>query len=59
MSKWNKVVSCARSPLNAQRWLVRLECGHETWITSARKPKIGECPTCPRTPVRVVKEKTP
>lgn len=40
------VVSVKQSPLNALRWCLALSCGHETWITSKRRPtrKRAECP---------------
>lgn len=53
-----QVRSVHQSPMNAQRWLLVLECSHELWITSARQPKLWvsskkgtvrksmECPTC-------------
>lgn len=42
------VVRIDFSPMNAQRWLVLLACGHDTWVTSKRRPKFTklECPTC-------------
>ena len=27
-----------QSPLNPKRWCITLSCGHEVWITAARKP---------------------
>ena len=39
-----------RSPLNPVRWALDLECGHEVWVTSQRKParKIAPCEACTR-----------
>jgi len=36
------------SPMNVKRWVLDLECGHEVWITSERRPKMVTftCPTC-------------
>lgn len=44
------VFKIRQSPLNALRWSVDLECGHELWVTSARKPKAKrmQCPQCRR-----------
>lgn len=33
------VLEASRSPMNARRWLLRLECGHEIWVTAEQKPK--------------------
>jgi hypothetical protein len=39
MSKFMvKIVEATRSPLNLKQWMCRYECGHEGWITRARKP---------------------
>lgn len=38
------VESVKQSPLNARRWCVNLSCGHETWITSKRKPTRKHVP---------------
>jgi len=37
-----------RSPMNPLRWCIELECGHEEWVTSKRKPtaKTRRCPPC-------------
>jgi hypothetical protein len=32
------VVRIDRSPMNKRRWCLELECGHEEWITSSRRP---------------------
>lgn len=34
-----KVVRVDQSPMNKKRWCIELECGHETWVTAARRPK--------------------
>jgi hypothetical protein len=50
-----RVTSVDRSPMNSSRWLLTLECGHEHWVTSHRRPsakmfpcrgehKAGSCP---------------
>jgi len=43
-----KVVKVTRSPMNPKRWSLDLECGHELWLTSDRKPsrKSALCPKC-------------
>jgi hypothetical protein len=42
------VLRVGRSPMNAKRWLLSLSCGHEVWITAAKKPacKTAKCQTC-------------
>lgn len=44
------VIRADRSPLNRQRWLLQLECGHEEWITSKSRPQrqTMTCQTCKR-----------
>jgi hypothetical protein len=44
------VLRVDRSPMNALRWCCELECGHEVWITSKRRPsrsrmKCSKCAT--------------
>jgi len=43
-----KVLRATQSPLNPRRWCLDLECGHEVWVTSKRKPVRQEswCPKC-------------
>lgn len=41
-----KVLRADRSPLNKKQWLCELECGHEQWVTSARKPSKTHCYEC-------------
>lgn len=43
-----KVLRATRSPMNASRWCLDLECGHEVWVTSKAKPqkKFEYCYTC-------------
>jgi hypothetical protein len=41
-----KVLRADRSPLNKHQWLCELECGHEQWVTSARKPSKTRCYEC-------------
>ena len=38
-----KVLQAVQSPMNAQRWSVDLECGHECWVTSTRLPRVVDC----------------
>lgn len=42
------VVRTDQSPLNALRWCIELECGHEVWVTQQRRPTIRSmvCPAC-------------
>jgi hypothetical protein len=42
------VVRVDRSPLNAGRWVLTLDCGHEQWVTSMRRPqrKTQLCSKC-------------
>lgn len=44
----SRVVRVTQSPMNAMRWCLELDCGHEAWCTSKRKPtrKIEPCETC-------------
>lgn len=37
-----------RSPMNPLRWRLELECGHEEWVTSKRRPiaKTRRCRPC-------------
>lgn len=41
------VVRVSPSPMNAKRWCMDLECGHEVWVTG-RKPKraMENCTKC-------------
>lgn len=39
-----KAVRVTQSPMNAKQWCVDLECGHEIWVTSNRKPKKQSYP---------------
>lgn len=39
----SKVVRANQSPLNKLQWLCELDCGHEQWVTSKRKPRVVEC----------------
>lgn len=43
-----RVVRITQSPMNALRWVLDLECGHETWITAKRRPtrKTAQCSPC-------------
>jgi predicted aminopeptidase len=45
------VLRVDRSPMNGRRWALTLACGHEEWITSARKPtrKTARCSKCAST----------
>ena len=40
MSKDAKVLRSTKSPMNGTRWCLDLDCGHEQWITSRRRPKM-------------------
>jgi hypothetical protein len=48
LAKLQKVVRVDQSPLNPQRWCLTLECGHEAWVNSTRKPtrKSASCGRC-------------
>lgn len=39
-------------PMNERRWLLALECGHEYWITRARRPRAhkAKCLICATKP---------
>lgn len=39
-----RVVRVDQSPMNAQRWCLELECGHECWVTAKAKPKRQTAP---------------
>jgi hypothetical protein len=43
-----KVERVDQSPMNAQRWVLELSCGHEEWVTSKRRPtsKTVNCSRC-------------
>lgn len=43
-----KVRRVDRSPLNAQRWIIELACGHGHWVSQARRPgrKTMPCDQC-------------
>ena len=43
-----RVVRVTQSPMNAQRWLLDLECGHEVWVTRRGRPtaKYANCEKC-------------
>lgn len=38
------VATVTQSPMNANRWLVTLTCGHEVWKTATRRPKAHRLP---------------
>lgn len=42
------VIAVHQSLLNPQRWLLRLECGHEMWMTSKTRPTrlFAKCDQC-------------
>jgi hypothetical protein len=48
------VVSAKQSPLNPTRWCCALQCGHDAWVTSKRKPKakLLDCQQCKESMVR-------
>ena len=33
------VVSVHQSPMNAERWMLVLSCGHKLWVTAKRRPQ--------------------
>ena len=33
------VLQVKQSPLNPSRWMLVLECGHDTWVTAKRRPQ--------------------
>lgn len=35
-----RVVSAKQSPLNARRWCLGLECGHDVWVTRTVRPQV-------------------
>lgn len=37
-----------QSPMNEQRWLCVLDCGHEQWVTARRRPAAVRCDLCAR-----------
>jgi len=41
------VVRVDRSPLNARKWNLELECGHEVWVFGKRRPTVY-AETCER-----------
>lgn len=43
-----KVHRATQSPMDAQRWCMELDCGHDEWVILARKPqrKTMCCSTC-------------
>lgn len=46
MIPWCLVVRVDRSPINSKRWCLTLDCGHEIWKTSAKRPtaQTADCP---------------
>lgn len=45
---YTKSVRATRSPMNPKQWCLDLECGHDLWLTSQRKPKVGARALCPK-----------
>lgn len=43
-----EVVRIDRSPMNPRRWCIELRCGHEVWVTAARRPQrmVMKCMEC-------------
>lgn len=41
------ITHVARSPVNPQRWLLELACGHQRWITQRRRPSLRRALLCP------------
>jgi hypothetical protein len=51
-----RVLRVTQSPMNAERWVLDLECGHEEWVTSKRRP-VRRTHLCTKCETRVaVKE---
>lgn len=48
MTPMRAVVRITQSPLNAKRWSLDLNCGHEVWVTARRRPtrKFAPCESC-------------
>ena len=48
MAEKQRVVRTDQAPLNPKRWCLTLSCGHEVWITRARRPsrKFFLCRDC-------------
>lgn len=42
------VIKVTQSPMNHHRWCLDLECGHDKWVTSKRRPtrKTTDCDKC-------------
>lgn len=40
------VTETKKSPMNDRVWLVKLECGHERWMSGIRAPKRAYCHIC-------------
>lgn len=40
------VLRVTQSPMNAKRWCLDLDCGHEVWITAGKRPtrQTMKCP---------------
>jgi hypothetical protein len=47
MNKPQKVIRVTRSPLSLLRWALGLACGHEAWVTRAKRP-TAKSALCPR-----------
>lgn len=44
----SRVMKVTQSPMNAQRWVLDLDCNHEEWVTSKKRPvrKYQNCSKC-------------
>ena len=44
----SSVESVKQSPMNALRWCLQLDCGHDEWVTAKRRPtrNTAPCGTC-------------
>ena len=44
----SRVESVKQSPMNEERWCLQLDCGHDEWVTSARRPtrQMIRCSRC-------------
>ena len=44
----SRIESVKQSPLNAHRWCLQLDCGHDVWVTAKQRPRgrTAQCPQC-------------
>jgi len=36
--KPSRILAVKQSPMNALRWCLQLDCGHDQWVTAKRRP---------------------